>query len=556
MPGLSHKALERPYPPGVSPATQSIIVELERLKQYISDLECRLEESKELEQNLKRSEERYRDLVEGSQDLVFQCNRHGRFTFVNKACEQILGFTVDEVLRHRISDFQAPDVAKRDLTVFSKKLLGGSIKGYETTLISRTGKAVHLRLNIVPLRDSQSLLSGIQGTAYEISERNQMEEERLRVQKLESIGTLAGGIAHDFNNLLQAILGNIQLAKRALNPDDRSFVWLTSAEKAGDQAKDLSYRLLTFAKGGEPFKQVTSIGRLLKETVQLSLSGSNISAEFILDENLYDLEIDEGQMKQVISNIVINAKEAMPKGGRITVTARNLPANCDSDLSCQNRDYVHISIEDQGVGILPKNLSRVFDPYFTTKGMGTERGKGLGLTICHSIIKRHDGLITIESTPGVKTVVHIYLPEAQKPCKPVHKAPKPATSIEKRILLMDDEDFIRDVTGEMLVQLGYKVQVAKDGDEAIEEYTKALVDGKPFDVVILDLTVPGGTGGDEAILRLLEIDPNVKGILSSGYADNTVMNDFKEFGFKGAIAKPFKFNALANIIATVVCPPS
>jgi nitrogen-specific signal transduction histidine kinase/CheY-like chemotaxis protein len=399
-------------------------------------------------------------------------------------------------------------------------------------------------------------LSGFQGTAYDISERKKIEGEHLRIQKLESIGTLAGRIAHDFNNLLQAILGNIQLAKRVLNPEDKPFSWLTSAEKAGDQAKDLSYRLLTFAKGGEPFKHVTAITGLLRETVQLALSGSNVSAEFVLDENLYILDIDEGQMKQVISNIVINATEVMPRGGRITVNAHNLPALCGNNLPLQGRNYVHISIEDQGIGIAPKNLPKVFDPYFTTKGMGSEKGKGLGLTICHSIITRHDGLISIESTPGVKTIVHIYLPEADESCKALQDAPTIMEPRKERILLMDDEDFVRDVTSEMLVQLGYEVQLAKDGDEAIEAYAKALERGVSFDAVILDLTIPGGTGGDEAILRLLEIDPNVKGILSSGYADKNVMNDFREFGFKGVISKPFKLDELASVIAnTVLRPP-
>lgn len=482
---------------------------------------------------------------------MFLCDHEGRFVFVNKAWEHTLGFSVDEILRHKISGLQSPDLAQRDLRAFSKSLLNAPINGYETTLISRTGKIVHLSFNIISLRDPEGSLLGFQGTAYEISDRKKMEEEHLRVQKLESIGTLAGGIAHDFNNLLHAILGNMQLAKRTLNPGDRSFAWLTSAENAGNQAKDLSYRLLTFAKGGDPFKQVTSITRLLKETVQLALSGSNISVGFVLDENLYDLEIDEGQMKQVISNIVINAKEVMQRGGHIMVSAHNLPVQDGSDLPFQNKNYVHISIEDQGIGITPKNLSRVFDPYFTTKGMGSERGKGLGLTICHSIVTRHGGVINIESTPGVKTVVHIYLPGAGNSHRTARSLPKIMEPRKERVLLMDDEEYVRDVTGEMLVQLGYDVHLSKDGDEAIEAYTKALEKGASFDAVILDLTIPGGTGG-EVILRLLEIDPGVKGILSSGYADNSVMNDFKEFGFKAAIAKPFKLEELANVITNTV----
>lgn len=553
MSGQSNKMIERQIKPeGLAETGEDAIVELECLRKCIADLERCQAESKEREKKLKQSEERYRNIVEGSQDLIFQCDQHDRFTFVNKAWEDTLGFRVDELLRHRISELQAPGAAQQDLRAFSKRLFHGAINDYETTLISRTGKTVHLSFNTTALRDPEGSLAGFQGTAYNISERKKIEDEHLRIQKLESIGTLAGGIAHDFNNLLQAILGNIQLAKRVLNPEDKPFSWLTSAEKAGDQAKDLSYRLLTFAKGGEPFKQVTAITRLLRETVQLALSGSNISAEFVLDENLYSLEIDEGQMKQVISNIVINATEVMPRGGRITVTAHNLPALRGTNLPLQGRNYVHISVEDQGIGIAPKNLPKVFDPYFTTKGMGSEKGKGLGLTICHSIITRHDGLISIESTPGVKTIVHIYLPEADESCKALQDSPTIMEPRKERILLMDDEDFVRDVTSEMLVQLGYEVQLAKDGDEAIETYAKALEKGVLFDAVILDLTIPGGTGGDEAILKLLEIDPNVKGILSSGYADNNVMNDFREFGFKGVISKPFNFDELASVIANTV----
>jgi PAS domain S-box-containing protein len=544
---------DKQYFSGDSPETgKGLLDELGHLRQCIADLERRQDEHDKLEEKLKQSEERYRNLVESSQDLIFQCDRNGHFTFVNKAWEHTLGCSAKEILQHRVADLQSPEVAQRDTRVFSQLLLNGSIKGYETTLISMTGKTVHLSLNLIALRDPAGQLSGIQGTAYNISETRKLEEERLQVQKLESIGTLAGGIAHDFNNLLQAILGNIQLAKRILDPGGRPFSWLTAAEKAGDQAKNLSYRLLTFAKGGEPFKQATSITNLLREAVQLALSGSNISAEFVLEDNLYTLEIDEGQMKQVISNIVINAKEVMARGGHIILSARNISAHEGNNLPLRGRNYVHIAIEDHGVGISPKNLPRIFDPYFTTKGMGSEKGTGLGLTICHSIITRHDGLISVDSVPGVKTTVNIYLPEAEKAYQPTQDMPAVLEPRKERVLLMDDEDFVRDVTKDMLMQLGYEVQLAKDGDEAIETYTRALKEGMLFDAVILDLTIPGGTGGDEAILKLLEIDPNVRGILSSGYADNNVMNDFREFGFKGAIAKPFKFDELARIIANVI----
>ena len=531
-------------------------VELEPLRQNIAELERGQVNKKEPLKRIVNNNEPYRNLVENSQDLMFLCDRYGHLIFVNKAWEKALGFTVNELMHRKIFDLQAPDVAQKDIKFFSKRLLNAPINGYETTLISRTGTNVYFSFNIIGLLDLDGRVTGAQGTAYNISERKKMEEEYLRIQKLESIGTLAGGIAHDFNNLLQAILGNIQLAKRSLNPEDKPFSWLTSAEKASEQAKDLSYRLLTFARGGEPFRQITSITKLLRDTVQLTLAGSNISVDFFLDENLYPLEIDEGQIKQAISNIVINAKEVMPKGGHLTVNAHNVLAREFDTICAKEKNYVHISIEDQGIGITPNNISRVFDPYFTTKGVGSEKGKGLGLTICHSIIKRHDGIIRIDSTPGIKTIVHIFLPEADTPHQSAQSSPVVSEQRKERILLMDDEHFVRDVTSEMLEQLGYEVQLAKDGDEAIEIYCKSQDEGKSFDAVILDLTIPGGTGGDEAILKLIDIDPNIKGILSSGYADNNIVNDFKEFGFKGVISKPFNFEELANVVASVIGRPT
>lgn len=526
--------------------------EIATLRREVANLRKREAENKELIEKLQQKCDRYCSIIENSLDLIFQCDRQGQFTFVNAAWERTLGFTCEELLRHRLSDLQTRDVAQRDARSFSKIMLKGHpIEGYETTLIARNGQPVYLRFNIVPLRDFEGCLTGMQGIAYNVSDQKRIEDEHLRIQKLESIGTLAGGIAHDFNNLLQAILGNIQLAKRGLDPGDRLFTWLASAEKAGEQAKDLSYRLLTFAKGGKPFRQVQDISALVRETVQLVLSGSNIAADFLLDTNLYALEIDEGQMKQVISNIVLNAKDFMPRGGRITVRANNVPAHQGSDLPRKDRNYVHISIEDQGIGISPAHLHRVFDPYFTTKRMGSEKGKGLGLTVCHSIITRHDGVIRIDSVPAMKTTVHIYLPQASEVPRPTQKYSAGPIQKKRRVLLMDDEDSVRTVTKEMLTQLGYEVKTAQDGEEAIDEYLKALNRGAAFDVVILDLTVPGGTGADEAILKLLEIDPNVRAILASGYADNNIMNDYREFGFSAALAKPFDLNELAAIVASV-----
>jgi signal transduction histidine kinase len=300
--------------------------------------------------------------------------------------------------------------------MLSLLLTRGVVTDYETTHLSKSGAPIYLLFNLTVLRDEQGDITGIQGSAHNLTQRKRVEQEQAKFQKLQALATLAGGIAHDFNNLLQTIVGNIQLAKKSLRPSDKPFSWLTSAEKATDQAKNLSHRLLISAQGGEPLKQLISIATLLAHTVPPALSASPVALDFALPDNLYPVYIDQAQIKQAISNIVINAKEAMPKGGRLAVRACNLPAARAHNISLlPNRNFVHIAFEDQGIGIPPKNLSRIFDPYFTTKAMGTSRGKGLGLTISYSVITRHDGLITVSSTLGVGTTVSVYLPAGDAP---------------------------------------------------------------------------------------------------------------------------------------------
>jgi CheY-like chemotaxis protein len=375
-----------------------------------------------------------------------------------------------------------------------------------------------------------------------------MEEELLRVEKLESIGILAGGIAHDFNNILTAILANIALAKMHPNAVDQSFERLVKAEKAALRAKDLTQQLLTFSKGGTPIKKTVSIAELIKESTSFALRGSNVRCEFSILDDLWPVEVDEGQMSQVINNLIINADQAMPEGGIIKVSAENMTVGAEEVLPLREGKYVKISIDDQGIGIPEEHLQKIFDPYFTAK----QKGSGLGLATTYSIIKRHDGYITVDSKLGVGTTFYIYLPASEKELLTKKDTEEIPLVGKGKILVMDDEEMIRDAGGGILSHLGYEVEFARDGAEAIEIYKQAKESDQPFDVVIIDLTIPGAMGGKEAIQKLLVIDPEIKAIVSSGYSNGSIITDFKQYGFSAILPKPYEVKELSKTLHTLI----
>ncbi len=385
--------------------------------------------------------------------------------------------------------------------------------------------------------------------ASDITERKRAEQELQKAAKLESIGILAGGIAHDFNNILTGIMGNVTLAKRYVEPGDKVFDRLQQAEKACLRARDLTQQLLTFSKGGAPVKSSSSIAELLMESASFALRGSGVRCEFSLSDDLWPVEFDEGQMNQVISNLTINAVEAMLESGVINVRARNAIVEEGSALPLPAGKYVEIVIEDHGVGIPKKNLGKIFDPYFTTK----KEGSGLGLATAYTIIKNHNGCVTVTSEVNVGSTFCIYLPASEKSVLP-KKEPEIDTRFtgRGRILVMDDEEMIREMLGRILTLAGYKVELASDGAEAVERYINAKEQGQPFSAVILDLTVPGGMGGREAIKKLLEVDPTVKTIVSSGYSNDPIVSDFGKYGFKGVATKPYATTEIEKTLRNVL----
>ncbi|HEX8947698.1 MAG TPA: ATP-binding protein [Dissulfurispiraceae bacterium] len=367
-------------------------------------------------------------------------------------------------------------------------------------------------------------------------ERQRLEEELLKAQKLESLGILAGGLAHDFNNLLTAILGNISIVKTYIHLEDNALKRLDEAERAAVRARDLTRQLLTFSQGGVPLKKTLLLADFLQESVGFSLRGTNIRCECSILDSVWPVEADEGQINQVINNLVINATQAMPEGGTIEISCENCILGEHSALPLKEGRYVKVSVRDHGIGIPGDHLPKIFDPYFTTK----QKGSGLGLAISYSIINKHHGHIAVESKLGAGTAFHVYLPaapEGVRTKKAEDRLPPPGRG---KVLVMDDEESVRDVAGAMLKSLGYSVAFACDGNEAAELYRREGESGNSFDVVIMDLTIPGGMGGKEAMEKLLEIDPRVKVIVSSGYSNDPLMAEYVKHGFSGVLAKPYK----------------
>jgi two-component system, cell cycle sensor histidine kinase and response regulator CckA len=389
----------------------------------------------------------------------------------------------------------------------------------------------------------------------DISDALKVQEERARADKLASLGLLAGGIAHDFNNILMAIMGNVSMARVSLPRDGAAVLALTEAEKACVRARQLTWQLLTFSKGGVPTKKTVAIPRILEECAGLVLRGSPVRCTFHIDPQLAAVHADAVQLQQVFSNILINAQEAMPTGGLIEVTAVNsteVLKRFEHALPVVPGAYVRISITDTGIGIPAENVGSIFDPYFSTK----QKGSGLGLATSHSIVKNHGGFVAVESRLGCGTTFHVNLPASVAAAAADTREPTIVTPAAHRgrILVMDDEPAVRAIAAQMLRYLGHEAVVTDSGNAAIEQYRRALERDQPFAAVMLDLVVPGAMGGREAIEGLAELDPAVNAIAVSGYTQDSVLAEFRDYGFKAVMAKPFTLQELNSALHAAIVP--
>ena len=515
----------------VEVSAQYQLIDDGRIVAFIRDIT----ERKLIEDAFTNSEERYRILFEMALDAVMMLDcETGQIIEANSSALRMYGYSSEEFMQLKPFDLSAEPVKTEK-----------SIRNKETV--------VHLRWHrrkdgtVFPVEITDSFFEYLGRKVHvavirDITELHLARQEMLKTEKLESLGVLAGGIAHDFNNILSVILGNISLSRIQMHDPNKLEQRLKDAENATVRAKDLTQQLLTFSRGGDPVKKVVKVSSLLEEAAGFAIHGSAVTCEFILQEDLWPIEADEGQLSQVIHNLVLNAIQAMPKGGMITIAAHNAES-----LSSRNK-FVKLSVADTGTGIPDYLLPKIFDPYFTTK----QQGSGLGLASCFSIIRKHDGKIRVESTPGRGTTFHISLPAAVQVA-----VTEPAASLDVkhgkgRVLVMDDEEMVRDITKSMLEEFGYLVECAGNGSEAVELYRRRSREGTPFAAVIMDLTIPGGIGGKEAISLLIQIDPDVKAIVSSGYATDPVMANYREYGFSGVLSKPYRLQEMSRVLQEIL----
>jgi PAS domain S-box-containing protein len=511
-----------------------------------------ISDRKRLEESLVAEKDRLVTTLQSLEEGIITTDREGRITFFNPLAEQITEWTHHDAISRPLQDVfrltnEVSGQGNDSALQFSPASPALTEHNAPQHLITKNGTQRTISMRETPIRDHSSHLMGTVIVFHDITDQHRHQDEQQRISKLNSLGVLAGGLAHDFNNLLTTILGNVFVAKLRMVPQDPLTQNLEQAEQACLRAKELTQQLLTFAKGGAPIKTSIVLGDLLRKSAIFALSGSSISCHFDIPNDLWPLDADASQLRQVIQNVTINARQAMTEGGHFSIRVENvghhhLPTFPSPSLPIGN--YVKITFEDQGTGISEQELANIFDPYFTTK----PGASGLGLATAHSIIQQHQGHISVQSELGKGTTFTVYLPSSYSSVDVDHQTiPKG----RGRILVMDDEQSIRRMVEDALTQFGYEVTAAEDGQAAIDLFSEAMSKGKTFDAILLDLTIPGGMGGKEAIQHLRRLDPHVKAIVTSGYSDDPIMSDFHAYGFQDILVKPYKIVDLAKTLESL-----
>jgi PAS domain S-box-containing protein len=481
-------------------------------------------------------------------DGVLTVDRSGAIVLTNEGAQKLCSVTPQEALERTVAQMlsglgfnheECTAALHRVLEEGSAVRMRNEEPGSAERLVEVTG---------TPTRDTDGQVAGAVWVLRDITDEALVEHERAKSARLESLGVLAGGLAHDFNNILMGVTGNLSLAQAMVPAEDKALLArLTNASAACARARGVTNQLLTFSKGGAPVKKTASVRELVTECTRFALSGSPVAPAFDVNPDLWAAEVDASQIGQVVQNLVLNAMQAMARGGVLEVSLDNVEYDADTvpaSTKIAPGRYVLLKVKDGGTGIPPEVLARIFDPYFTTK----KSGSGLGLAISYSIVRAHGGSITVESEPGVGSTFTVYLPASSTPAAaPVIVRPE-MTRRTGRVLIMDDEDMVAEVAQEMIESLGYTVKRACNGDEALKMFNEAEQTGEPFDLVFLDLTVPGGMGGAETVKYIKEMRADVPCIVASGYADDTVLARYTDFGFDGVLPKPFTIPELRRTL--------
>lgn len=506
----------------------------------------------------RKSEVIYRTLAESSNEMIFMIDAEGVIRYVNNFAAKSYGARPEDLTGKKHDDIFPPDIARRHNAQIAKVFeTGKPVYSYDRVeRMKNPDRTIWIDAMLVPVKDENGKILSVLGISRDITERKKLNDEIIRSSKLESLGTLAGGIAHDFNNVLMGIIGNITMAGKHAVGDDKLQVLLRRAEKIAYKARSLTEQLITFARGGAPVKKMVSLSELIRETAQFAMTGSNAGCEFFLAEDLWPAEVDEGQIIQVFTNILINSRQAMPEGGKVVIRASNILIQPENAAIAPAGKYVSVSFSDSGCGIQPEDISKIFDPFFSKK----DNGKGLGLATAYSIIKRHSGAIGVESDERGTTFTVLLpasdgIPAPEKIREDMAARKKSCPEFEgMRVLVMDDDESVLFPICDILADMGCIVRAAVNGELACEEYERAFGQGRPFDILILDLVVKGGMGGVETLQKIRRIDKDARAVVSSGYSNDPVMANYKDYGFRGALIKPYCQQQVVEILEEHVRP--